>query len=207
MLVVPRHFLFRHIHLLQCGEHLQPLSVRNAVIALAGDDDVSVEEAMTLGPSTVRPSFELDKALDRMCAQDPDIVKVAVTAQQPASKELVDVAARALAERDVVEERARWVAVGHTAGDVDERRVTRALLSEQVAAGALLDLVLRAGDAGDAGQADVDGTAELGDQRLSDIGGDRREPAGDGVVCVSCMMGAGRGGAVPASGAAACRGS
>src|SRR6266446_6405965 len=27
--------------------------------ALAGDDDVLVEEAMTLGPSTVRPSLEL----------------------------------------------------------------------------------------------------------------------------------------------------
>jgi Mg/Co/Ni transporter MgtE len=37
--------------------------------ALAGDDDVSVEEAMTLGPSTVRPSLELDKAIDRMRRQ------------------------------------------------------------------------------------------------------------------------------------------
>src|SRR5919197_3375059 len=34
--------------------------------ALAGDDDVSVEEAMTLGPSTVRPSLELTKAVERM---------------------------------------------------------------------------------------------------------------------------------------------
>jgi CBS domain-containing protein len=38
--------------------------------ALAGNDDVSVEEAMTLGPSTVRPSFELDKAVERMRAQN-----------------------------------------------------------------------------------------------------------------------------------------
>jgi Mg/Co/Ni transporter MgtE len=38
--------------------------------ALAGDDDVSVEEAMTLGPSTVRPSLELDKAVERMRRQD-----------------------------------------------------------------------------------------------------------------------------------------
>jgi Mg/Co/Ni transporter MgtE len=37
--------------------------------ALAGDDDVSVEEAMTLGPSTMRPSLELDKAIDRMRRQ------------------------------------------------------------------------------------------------------------------------------------------
>ena len=38
--------------------------------ALAGDDDVSVEEAMTLGPSTVRPSLELDKAVERMRGQN-----------------------------------------------------------------------------------------------------------------------------------------
>ena len=37
--------------------------------ALGGDDDVSVEEAMTLGPSTVRPSLELDAAVERMRAQ------------------------------------------------------------------------------------------------------------------------------------------
>ena len=29
-------------------------------------DDKTVEAAMTLGPSTVRPSFELDKAVERM---------------------------------------------------------------------------------------------------------------------------------------------
>lgn len=34
--------------------------------ALTAEDDVSAEEAMTLGPSTVRPSLELDKALERM---------------------------------------------------------------------------------------------------------------------------------------------
>lgn len=38
--------------------------------ALAGDDDVSVEEAMTPGPSTVRPSLELERAVERMLAQD-----------------------------------------------------------------------------------------------------------------------------------------
>lgn len=37
--------------------------------ALAGDDDVSVEEAMTPGPSTIRPSLELEKAVERMHAQ------------------------------------------------------------------------------------------------------------------------------------------
>jgi CBS domain-containing protein len=34
--------------------------------ALTADVDVSVEQAMTLGPSTVRPSLELDKGVERM---------------------------------------------------------------------------------------------------------------------------------------------
>jgi predicted transcriptional regulator len=38
--------------------------------ALAADTDVSAEESMTLGPRTVRPSFELDRAVERMRAQD-----------------------------------------------------------------------------------------------------------------------------------------
>lgn len=38
--------------------------------ALRAVDDVSVEGAMTLGPSTVRPSLELDKAVERMQTQD-----------------------------------------------------------------------------------------------------------------------------------------
>jgi CBS domain-containing protein len=37
--------------------------------ALARDGDVSVEEAMTSGPSTVRPSLELDRAVERMREQ------------------------------------------------------------------------------------------------------------------------------------------
>ncbi|SRR5712692_6029245 len=37
--------------------------------ALARDDEVSVEEAMTPGPSTVRPSLELDQAVKRMQTQ------------------------------------------------------------------------------------------------------------------------------------------
>jgi CBS domain-containing protein len=38
-------------------------------LARDGDVDVSVEEAMTPGPSTVRPSLELDQAVERMQAQ------------------------------------------------------------------------------------------------------------------------------------------
>jgi Mg/Co/Ni transporter MgtE len=37
--------------------------------ALERDDDVSAEEAMTLGPSTVRPSYGLDEAVARMRKQ------------------------------------------------------------------------------------------------------------------------------------------
>jgi Mg/Co/Ni transporter MgtE len=38
--------------------------------ALAQDDDVRVEQAMSAGPSTVRPSFELDRAVERMRRQN-----------------------------------------------------------------------------------------------------------------------------------------
>jgi len=38
--------------------------------ALARREHITVEEAMTAGPSTVRPSFELDKAVARMQAQN-----------------------------------------------------------------------------------------------------------------------------------------
>jgi Mg/Co/Ni transporter MgtE len=38
--------------------------------ALASDDDETVENAMTLGPSTVRPSFELAAAAQRMRDQN-----------------------------------------------------------------------------------------------------------------------------------------
>ncbi len=38
--------------------------------ALARDDDVSVEDAMTPAPSTVRPSLELEQAAERMQTQN-----------------------------------------------------------------------------------------------------------------------------------------
>jgi Mg/Co/Ni transporter MgtE len=37
--------------------------------ALAGEDDVSVEQAMSAGPSTVQPSLELDRAVERLRRQ------------------------------------------------------------------------------------------------------------------------------------------
>lgn len=64
--------------------------------ALARGGDVSVEEAMTPGPSTVRPSFELDKALERMQTQRlsnlpvtrPDGVLVGVIRREDAERAL-----------------------------------------------------------------------------------------------------------------------
>jgi Mg/Co/Ni transporter MgtE len=38
--------------------------------ALGREDDVAVEEAMTAGPSTVRPSARLDRMVERMRRQD-----------------------------------------------------------------------------------------------------------------------------------------
>src|SRR5919197_3269032 len=38
--------------------------------ALAGEDDIGVEQAMSAGPSTVRPSFELERAVERMRTQN-----------------------------------------------------------------------------------------------------------------------------------------
>jgi Mg/Co/Ni transporter MgtE len=38
-------------------------------VALAGDDDIGVEQAMSAGPSTVRPSLELERAVERMGRQ------------------------------------------------------------------------------------------------------------------------------------------
>ncbi len=38
-------------------------------MTLSRDEEATVEAAMTAGPSTVRPSLELDKAVERMRAQ------------------------------------------------------------------------------------------------------------------------------------------
>jgi Mg/Co/Ni transporter MgtE len=64
--------------------------------ALSGSDDASVEEAMTLGPSTVRPSLELEKALERMRKQNltslpvtrPDGVLIGVLRRDDAERAL-----------------------------------------------------------------------------------------------------------------------
>jgi len=48
--------------------------------ALAGEDEASVEEAMTAGPSTVRPSLELDRAVERMGREN--LTTLAVTTSE-----------------------------------------------------------------------------------------------------------------------------
>jgi Mg/Co/Ni transporter MgtE len=70
--------------------------------ALGADDDVTVEEAMTLGPSTVRPSFELDKAVERMRTQElttlpvtrSDGVLIGVIRREDAERALTELPAR-----------------------------------------------------------------------------------------------------------------
>jgi len=51
--------------------------------ALAEDDDVGVEQAMSAGPSTVRPSFDLDRAVERMRSQRLSTLPV-TTSEGPA---------------------------------------------------------------------------------------------------------------------------
>jgi Mg/Co/Ni transporter MgtE len=65
--------------------------------ALDGSDDVSVEDAMTLGPRTVRPSLELDKAVERMRKQN--LTTLAVTRSDGV---LIGVLRRVDAERAAV---------------------------------------------------------------------------------------------------------
>jgi Mg/Co/Ni transporter MgtE len=48
--------------------------------ALAGEDEASVEEAMSPGPSTVRPSLELDRAVERM--RGKNLTTLAVTTSE-----------------------------------------------------------------------------------------------------------------------------
>jgi CBS domain-containing protein len=70
--------------------------------ALGGDDDVSVAEAMTPAPSTIRPSFELDAAVERMRAQNlttltvtrSDGVLIGVLRREDAEHALESLAAR-----------------------------------------------------------------------------------------------------------------
>ncbi|TMK24681.1 MAG: CBS domain-containing protein [Actinobacteria bacterium] len=66
--------------------------------ALAGEDDVSVEEAMSAGPSTVRPSLELDRAVERMRRQNLTALPVTTSEGRLLGLLERDTAERALAE-------------------------------------------------------------------------------------------------------------
>ncbi|SRR6266540_1527583 len=76
---------------------------------LAREDDVSVEEAMSAGPSTVRPSVTLDQAVERMRRQNLNTLPVTTSegrllgllerdAAERALRELNRNSARALSE-------------------------------------------------------------------------------------------------------------
>ena len=66
--------------------------------ALAGEDDVSVEEAMSAGPSTVRPSLELDRAVERMRRQNLTALPVTTSEGRLLGLLERDTAERVLAE-------------------------------------------------------------------------------------------------------------
>jgi Mg/Co/Ni transporter MgtE len=67
--------------------------------ALAREDDVSVEEAMTAGPSTVRPSLELDRTVERMQRQDLTILPVTTSDGKLVGVVELETALRALREQ------------------------------------------------------------------------------------------------------------
>ncbi len=73
--------------------------------ALAGDDAVSVEQAMSAGPSTVRPSLELDRAVERMRSQNLTTLPVTTSEGRLFGLLERDTAERALLELNVTSAR------------------------------------------------------------------------------------------------------
>ena len=67
--------------------------------ALAGDDERSVEQAMSAGPSTVRPSLELDRAVERMRTQKLTTLPVTTSEGRLLGLLERDMAEQALGER------------------------------------------------------------------------------------------------------------
>jgi Mg/Co/Ni transporter MgtE len=67
--------------------------------ALAREDDVSVEEAMAAGPSTVRPSLELDRAVERIRRQDLTTLPVTTSDGKLVGVLELETALRALGEQ------------------------------------------------------------------------------------------------------------
>jgi CBS domain-containing protein len=66
--------------------------------ALAGEDDVIAEDAMSAGPSTVRPSLELDRAVERMRRQNLTTLPVTTSEGRLLGLLERDTSERALAE-------------------------------------------------------------------------------------------------------------
>jgi CBS domain-containing protein len=73
--------------------------------AFAREDDVTVEEAMTAGPSTVRPSLELERAVERMQRQDLTTLPVTTSDGKLVGVLEVETALRALREQDASQDR------------------------------------------------------------------------------------------------------
>jgi Mg/Co/Ni transporter MgtE len=78
--------------------------------ALTGDDDVGVEEAMSAGPSTVRASLELDRAVERMRRQD--LTTLPVTTSDGRLFGLLERGAAERALRELKRESARTLSEG-----------------------------------------------------------------------------------------------
>ena len=78
--------------------------------ALAGDDEASVEQAMSAGPSTVRPSFELDLAVERMRSQE--LATLPVTTSEGRLLGLLELDAAEQALRELERDAARTLSEG-----------------------------------------------------------------------------------------------
>ena len=67
--------------------------------AFSREDDVPVEEAMAAGPSTVRPSLELDRAVERMRREDLTTLPVTTSDGKLVGVLELETALRALREQ------------------------------------------------------------------------------------------------------------
>ena len=79
-------------------------------VALAGDDDIGVEQAMSAGPSTVRPSFELERAVERMRTQN--LTTLPVTTSEGRLLGLLERATAELALRELARHSTRTLSTG-----------------------------------------------------------------------------------------------
>ena len=79
-------------------------------VALAGDDDIGVEQAMSAEASTVRPSFELERAVERMRTQN--LTTLPVTTSEGRLLGLLERATAELALRETTRHSTRTLSTG-----------------------------------------------------------------------------------------------